>query len=370
MKPAAAALAALFCLAGPAPAEEDAASIAERASDLLGQAALSLSEAKGSGAEIRALTETVRAYELGLSALREGARRAAIEERAARADLADRAGDLGAVLVVLTRQSRLQTTETLLHPGSAPDRVRAGLILGQMTPDLDAEVSALRAIGEEIAALSALQDAAVAQLEDGAAGIRSARTALAGAVAGQERRPTPTATDAAAMEALINSAETLAAFADSLAESAPGDFAATAPWDWPVEGTLRSGFGAGLSPTTRQGWVIGTAEGAIVTAPAPATVRFAGDIPGQPGLAILETAPGELLILGGLGDLFVDRGQIVSARDPIGLMPGADAAPDQKLIDSSFAGGQHAPERLYIELRRRQAPIDPAVRFREATQEG
>ena len=74
------------------------------------------------------------------------------------------------------------------------------------------------------------------------------------------------------MEALINSAETLSAFADSLAEEPPGESAATEPWEWPVEGTLESGFGADPSPARRHGWVMGADGGALVTAPAAATV--------------------------------------------------------------------------------------------------
>ena len=366
------ALCGFLAWAPGAHAQDDAASIARRASDLLGQAALALSEAEGSSAQIRALSETVRAYELGLSALREGLRRAAEEERAVRANLAPRTRALSDLTMVLQTQARLGTARTLAHPGGALDRVRAAGIATAMVPAIGQEVDAVSADLASIDALAQLQRAALRQLEEGAEGIRQARTALANAVAERGDRPEPLATDAAAMEALINSTETLSAFADTLVGGADGTSPApSTPWEWPVRGALRRGYdtpdGAGV---TRPGWLIGTAPQALVTAPALSTVRFEGMLPGQGHVVILEPAPGETVILAGLGQAFVSRGDIVSPGDPIGLMPGTDAGANQKLIEDPLAGGQPGAETLYIETRRAQAPMDPAGRFRRSTEEG
>ncbi|MXQ08590.1 peptidoglycan DD-metalloendopeptidase family protein [Alphaproteobacteria bacterium GH1-50] len=365
-------LCALLAFAPPAWAEDDAASIARRASDLLSQAALALSEAEGSGAEIRALTETVRAYELGLTALRQGLRQAAAEERQVRERLAPRTRALSDLTVVLYTQARLGTARTLAHPGGALDRLRAAGAASAMVPAVGEEVDAMSADLASIDALAQLQRAALRQLEDGAEGIREARTALANAIAERDDRPEPLATDTAAMEALINSTETLSAFADTLVgggEASGNDSGSL--WELPVRGQVRRGYkepdAAGV---TRPGWVVETPPLALVTAPALSTIRFEGTLPGQGHVVILEPAPGKTMILAGLGEVFVARGDIVSAGDPIGLMPGTEADANQNLIEDPLAGGQRGTETLYIETRRAQAPMDPADRFRRSTEEG
>ena len=116
--------------------------------------------------------------------------------------------------------------------------------------------------------------------------------------------------------------------------------------------------------------IVETEARALVTAPTPATIRFAGEVPSYGNVVILEPAPDEMVILAGVGDLLTERDDIVSEGDPIGLMPGVERAPDQKLIDSDVLGGHRRTETLYIEVRQDQAPVDPANRFRRDAQEG
>jgi uncharacterized phage infection (PIP) family protein YhgE len=97
---AAIALASLLA-ATQGSAETDAAAAAIEAAELLQNAAVSLAEAEGARDRVEALTETVRAYEEGLSALREGVRQAALRERAILAVFEAERERLGRLLAVL-----------------------------------------------------------------------------------------------------------------------------------------------------------------------------------------------------------------------------------------------------------------------------
>lgn len=363
--------AALILTAPPALAEDAAAAIARRGADMLGQAALALSEASSSTQEVRALSATLQAYETGLAALREGLRRAAAEEDALRARLAPRQEALTDLIVLLQSQTRVTTALAQAHPDGALPAIRAGMIASDMSPDLRDEVGGLLADLDELQAVIALQEASRDQLRTGAREARTARLALLNAVAERRSPPDPFSTDMAAMQALINSSETLGAFADSLLGSGAPAPVGNAPWVTPVRGTPIRSFGErDAAGVARPGWIVETEARALVTAPTPATIRFAGEVPSYGNVVILEPAPDEMVILAGVGDLLTERDDIVSEGDPIGLMPGVERAPDQKLIDSDVLGGQRRTETLYIEVRQDQAPVDPANRFRRDAQEG
>lgn len=372
MKRTLATLAAACLLAAPPAVADDAASLAQRGADLLGQAALALSEASSSSQQVRALTETLRAYETGLAALRDALRQAAVEERALRAHLAPRQEALTDLIVLLQSQTRVTTSLAQAHPGGALPAIRAGMVASDMSPDLGAEVAGLLAELEELKAVVALQQASRDQLRSGAREARTARLALLNAVAERRTPPDPFSTDNAAMQALINSSETLGAFADSLAGSGEQiDAPPERDWDTPVRGVRRIGFReTDAAGVPRPGWVMATRPNALVSAPTAATVRFAGEMPGYGSVAILEPAPGDMLILAGIGEILIERDDIVATGDPIGLMPGAPAAHEQNLIENSDVGGQSLTETLYIELRQEQEPIDPGARFARGTQEG
>lgn len=358
-------LLALFL--GRAAWPQDAAVLAQEASDALGQAAEALAEAETASDRIGALTRTIRAYESGLAAMREGLRRAALRERELAAGLTAQDAELGEMLVLLQNVTRRAGAETVFHPGGAQDSVRAGILAASLVPALKERSSALERDLGDLAALRAVQDAGIGVLEDGLEQVRAARLALARAVSDRTDLPPLAATDQAAMEALINSSETLAAFADSLA----GDGAGKTPradagaWEMPVIGSVLRRFDeADAAGVRHPGWVVATAPEALVTAPAAATVRFAGEVPGSGLVVILEPAPGLLAILSGLGRSLVVRGQIVDTGEPVGLMGIGTAPAQEKLNETSLANGQSGGETLYIEIRQGQAPVDPAAFLR------
>lgn len=339
-----------------------ASDLALEASQMLLDAAGGLEAAQTSSDRIAALTETVRAYETGLSAMREGLRRAALEERQLSAKLTDEDADLGTLLVLMQTATRQATSEIVVHPEGALHTIRGGMLASMLVPALHDRAAALDDDLSRLGDLIALQRAGYERLEAGLAGVREARLALTRAVGEREGDlPPRVATDEAAIEALINSSETLSAFADALLPDDVGVETGDRDWKMPVKGKLLSGFnepdGSGQQ---RPGWTVATGADALVTAPADATVRFSGDLPKQGQVTIIELDGGTLLILAGLNRSFVVRDQVLSRDEPIGFMGPGDASKNEKLNgnpDGTSLGGE---ETLYIELRQGGQPVDPA----------
>jgi len=355
----------LALLAAPAASAQDSpADIAREASDLLNQAALALSNADGARDRITALTATVRAYEHGLAAMREGLRRAALEERALSGDLEGRDAELMQLLAALQTIERSGGAAQVLHPDGPLPAIRAAMLASELVPALNARAKSVASDLADIQDIIALQTAGQTQLEDGLAGIRAARLALSEAISHRTDLPDTAATDVAAMEALTNSSETLAAFADNFATEPAGSSPSDTDWPLPVFGRVLRNFNeADAAGVRRPGWILATDANAIVTAPVPATVRFAGVLPDFGTVVILEPRAGELLVLAGAADLFVVRGQILSLGEPIGLMGGQIAREQEKLIETEQRSGQLGRETLYIELRQGREAVDPGSRF-------
>lgn len=357
------AVVALVC-GGAAVAQEDIAEQARTAVAALSRAADALAEAETAPDRIAALTETIRAYEAGLAAMREDLRNAALRERDLEARLAEQDTDLSGFLVLLQQVSASGGASTALHPGNAVETVRAGILASALVPALKERSAALEADLADISALRTVREAGTAVLSDALDEVREARVMLSAAMSERTDLPPSTATDDAAMEALINSSETLAAFADSLA-SGEGDVAPSAEWAMPVLGRLIRGFDeADAAGVRRPGWLVSTASEALVTAPASATVRFSGEVPGSGPVIILETSPGQLVIFTGHEQGFVRRDQIVAPGEPIALMSGGRPPEQENLNETVLEGGQPGDETLYIEIRQGQAPVDPAAFLR------
>jgi murein hydrolase activator len=110
--------------------------------------------------------------------------------------------------------------------------------------------------------------------------------------------------------------------------------------------------------------VLATRPGALVTAPWPASVRYAGPLLDYGNVIILEPEGGYLLILAGIETLYVGTDALVSGTAPLGLMPGQPESGTEELIVATPQGGGVAlTETLYMELRENGAPVDPANWF-------
>ncbi|NKX45205.1 peptidase M23 [Roseicyclus persicicus] len=367
-----AALAALLLWAAPARAEIDAAETAARAAEMLEQAGFALLEAEGARDRVEALTQTVRAYEEGLLALREGMRQAALREQTILLVFEAERDRLGRLLGVLQTIEQAPAPLLLMHPEGALGTARSGMILSDVTPAVAEEARALRTQLQELATLRALQDGALTQLSAALERAQDARTQLSQAIADRRMLPENFIRDEAAMADLIGSVDSLDALAALLAadppEAAPDlpDFAgARGTLDLPVLGTVLRRFGeADAAGVTRPGLVLATRPRALVTAPWPATVRYGGPLLDYGNVIILEPEGGYLLVLAGLGTLYAAAGDIVAADGPLGLMPGDPGGDSEELIVAApQSGGGGLTETLYMELRAAGAPVDPADWF-------
>ncbi len=366
-------LAILACfLAAPLSAQGDPALVAQEARRMLEEAAQALADSEGARDRVEALTETVRAYELGLEALRAGIRDAAVRERTILLLFEAERTRLGQLLGVLQRIEQTPAPAVLLHPEGALDTARLGMIVADVTPAVAAEARELRDQVEELALLRALQDGAVTQLETALGQVQEARSDLSQAIADRVDLPDRFALNTDAMRQILESVDSLGSFAAMLGETpaaSTGDLpdfeAAQGNLPLPALGALLRRFNeADAAGITRPGALLAVPPQALLTAPWPASIRYAGPLLDYGNVIILEPQADYLLILAGAGDLFVGAGELVPAGAPLGLMAGDNSTNGTDLIVSDAqGGGAGLTETLYMELRQGGSPVDPMAWF-------
>lgn len=360
----------------PLSAQGDPAMTAREAGRMLEDAATALRDADGARDRVEALTETVRAYEHGLDALRAGIRDAALRERTILLVFEAERERLARLISVLQRIEEAPTPATLLHPEGPLGTARLGMIVADVTPAVAREARALREQLEELAVLRALQDGSVGQLEAALTGVQDARIALSQAIADRVELPERFDLDAAAMAQILASVDSLGSFAATLAETPASttdglpDFEAsrgTIPL--PSLGTLVRGFNeADAAGINRPGSLLAVPQSALITAPWPASIRYAGPLLDYGNVIILEPQADYLLVLAGAGDLFVTAGELVPSGAALGLMPdGSDDGEGETgaelIVSDAQGGGAGLTETLYIELRQGGSPVNPMEWF-------
>jgi len=367
----------LCAISTAALAQTDPALTAQRAAQMLERAALSMAEADDARDRVDALTETIRAYEEGLSALREGMRRAAIRERSITVVFEAEQDRLGRLLGVLQSMQAAPGPLLLIHPNGPVGTARSGMIVSDVTPAVAAEAMTLRRQLEELALLRAVQESADDQLSAGLIGVQEARVALSQAMAERRTLPPRFAADTDALLQLMQSAETLDGFATAIrALDAMSDGTARLPaftdqrgrLPLPLRGRILRGFGqSDAAGVTRPGLILVAESRTLVAAPWHATVRYAGPLLDYGNVVILEPQGDHLLILAGLGELFVRAGDLLAAGDPVGLMGGETPNREELIVSEAVASGEDLSETLYMELREAGEPVDPTPWF--ATQD-
>lgn len=115
----------------------------------------------------------------------------------------------------------------------------------------------------------------------------------------------------------------------------------------PVEGTILHRYGAVVDGAKTKGLTLSTAPNAQVLAPFSGRIDFAGQFKGHGHVIILNVGEGYVLLLTGMGETYVKKGDMVLSGEPVGLMP--------------FNTGRavNAGPSFYIEIRKDKAPIDP-----------
>jgi septal ring factor EnvC (AmiA/AmiB activator) len=366
-----AALGIVAVLAGPAAAQSDPVAAAGRAAERLQAAATALAEAERAQDRVAALTETVSAYEESLSALREGIRQAALRERAILIEFEAESDRLRRLLGVLQSIQSAPGPLLLLHPDGPLGTARAGMLVADVTPAIAREAQDLRARLDELADLRAVQDRAEVHLAAGLAEVRTARAALSEAIAERGELPAPFAMDPAAMRAVLQGAASMDDLARRLAaqpsaapEAMPDFTGARGRLALPVLGTVLRRFGeADAAGVVRPGLVLASRPRALVSAPWPASVRYAGPLLDYGNVIIIEPDADYLVIMAGLGDLFVRAGELVTEGAALGLMPGREAMTDDLILPGGNPGSGALSETLYLELRSDGQTVDPAEWF-------
>ncbi|WP_428513127.1 murein hydrolase activator EnvC family protein [Roseovarius sp.] len=371
--------AALLSLAlmGGAPAlAQDPGTEARAASDRLNRAAALMEAAEGAANRVKALTEVVGAYEDGLEAMREGLRRAAIQEEALSRRLQSREDEIARLLGVLQSMAQSEGPVLLLHPSGPIGTARSGMILSDVTPALETRAAALRAELEEVTVLRQLQQNALDTLREGLKGAQDARTALSQAIADRTDLPRRFVEDPVKTALLVASTETLEGFASGLSQiavdevpgSLPGIDARKGSLRLPVEGRiLRRAGEADAAGIVRPGILMATRPRALVTTPAPATLRYRGELLDYGNVVILEPQAGLLMVFAGLDVVYGEIGEVLPGGSPIGMMgaPEGEAGEDANalLIENEKDAGASRSQTLYIELREDNEPVDPETWF-------
>ena len=362
-----------LCLPAAAFAQQDDAERARAAMVMLQEASAQLEAAETARDRVRALTETIRAYEEGLGALRSGLRQAAVREAQLTAQLQARDEEIAALLAVLQRIGAQQAPGAFLHPGGPTGTARSGMLLAEMTPALNARASDLRRDLEDLQILRAMQTDAAGELSDGLNAVQAARTALNQAIAERTELPMRFTQDPVREAILLASAETLEAFARGLArvavdetQDAPASLAGDkGDLPLPVQGIVLHGAGeADAAGIARPGVILATRPEAIVTSPVAATIRYTGPLLDLGQVVILEPQAEVLFVLAGLDVVYGTAGEVIDAGAPLGLMGDAAAENRRQLSTDGDDTGAERSETLYIEVRYQNAPEDPSLWFR------
>lgn len=340
-------------------------------------AAVLLDKAEGARDRVRALTETIQAFEKGLGAMRDGLRQAAINEAQLSKKLQSRDTEVAQLFGVLQSIGGNPTPTAFLHPDGPLGTARAGMLLAELTPALNRRADALRRDVEDVQTLRSLQVDAAKRLQAGLTQVQAARTALNQAMANRTDLPLRFTSDPVRTAILIASTETLDGFASGLSEIIT-DEVEPAPvtlegrigeLPLPVQGlVLRRAGEADAAGVTRPGLILATRAHAIVTSPAAATIRYTGPLLDFGNVVILEPEARTLFVLAGLDVVYGDAGQVIAGGTPIGLM-GGQAAPvaaenGGALSTNRDGTGTDRSETLYIEVRRDNVPQDPEKWFR------
>ncbi len=334
-----------------------------------------MDEAESARDRVAALTDAVRAYEDGLTAMRAGLRAAAIRETELTRKLQSQEGEVSQLLGALMSNSGRPGPQIMLHPEGPLGTARAGMLVASVTPGLNARAAELRADLEEVTALRQLQENAAETLQKGLSGVQAARTELSQAIADRTDLPKRFTEDPVRTAILISGTETLDGFASGLADLAGGAEVQTAPpqasiadlkgeLPLPVNGVvLRAPGEPDAAGVARPGLVLATRPQALVTTPVAATIRYNGPLLDYGLVTILEPQPDLLFVLAGLDRVFGEMGQVLPEGSPVGLMGSGGAG-----SPTSETSGAGRTETLYVEVREGDAPVDPRTWF--ATDKG
>jgi septal ring factor EnvC (AmiA/AmiB activator) len=365
----AACLCIMVTLANPLAAQTVTEQAAKAAANLQ-DAVAGMEAAQSARDQVSSLTRTIWAYEQGLAAMRDGLRQAKVRETSLLLQFAVERARLGQLLGVLGQLEATSGPLLLLHPSGPLGTARSGMILAEVTPALRAEVARLQGELTELRDLRSLQLAAGETLARGLQTAQAARTALSQAISDRKELPIRFTEDPEALRGLLESADTLDAFAGGLllTENDGGDLrdfqSSEGELALPVLGTLlRRANEANAAGVRRPGIALATRPGALVTSPWAGTIRYRGPLLDYGNVMILEPGSGYLIVLAGLAVVYGEVGEVIGSGAPLGLMGGAGQEQAEFLANTKDLSGIRETETLYIEIRKGDKLVDPATWF-------
>lgn len=307
-------------------------------------------------------------------------------ERGAMESLTAQRARLAGLLAVLQRMGREPPPALVIRPNDATSAARSAMLLSAVVPGAQEKA---RRLGDSLAALQRVRAQATDErlrVAAASAALQKDRTALIQLLE-QRRLMAAEAvqdlqTTRARVEQLGEQARDLRALIASLVDDgrtsgARGGGATvtnqiasfglthTLPLEqlrgrlkWPANGRVAARFGTpDTSGGHHQGIYLETLPGAAVISPCDGKIMFAGPFRGYGQMLIISAKGGYHVLLAGLTNIDGVVGQVVLTGEPLGRMgrPASAAA----------AGGLSGPggQKLYIEFRRNDAPIDPLPWF-------
>ena len=351
---------AIFCIFAATKAAPNAVDDIFAAADMLATATSQLEQVETSRDRVAALTNTIRAIETGMAALRAGQRSAAIQQATIERNLEQQDAQISQLLGTLIFVERSEKPTFLLHPMGPLGTARSAMIAAEVTPALREQAAILNQRLLNVQALRDAQDAAQQVLQRALVDLQTARVQLSQAISDRTDLPRRFTADPIKTAILVASAQTLETFANGLSQISQNEIPVDLPQfadlqgqvPWPALGQITRGFNqADAAGITRPGLIMATQPNALLTAPIDATVRYNGPLLDYGQVIILEPASDTLIILAGLDRIFAKTGEVVIKDTPIGLM-------------GDHSGGGAVPQdRLYIELRHKQKAVDPTRWF-------
>lgn len=346
---------------------------ARDAAEQLNVASAMLAAADQSQDRVKALTNTISAYESGLSVMRDGLRAITVQQHQLRQQLEGQDVDISRLVGVLHSINNEPDQAMVLHPQGALNTARSGMMVSDVLASVQGEIAGLRERLIKLDRLAQVHDQASEILQQGLSEVQIARTELARAAADRKDLPRRFVEDPVKTALLIAASETLDTFANGLSEIVVGEVAGSLPditdrkgsLQLPVTGRVIRNFNqADAAGVVRPGVVIATLPQAVVTTPTAATIRYRGPLLDFGLVTILEPQSGILFVIAGLQSVFGRTGEVLPAGSPIGLMGGNSQTLDKMLEENQTGLVTQRSETLYVEVRQDKVPVDPLTWFR------
>lgn len=313
-----------------------------------------------------AMVGAIRGFEDGLGELRSILRRLQLADEQLSRNLARNEVETAQLLAALIETERGGSFLSLLHPDGPIGTAHAGIMLADIAPAIQSEVTVLRQDLQRIGEVKKLHDAAQSTLETGLSALQRARVALSRAIADRAPLPKKFTSDPLQTAVLLAATASLEEFAQGLDILAIDEFdrppappPAPGALVWPVRGRVLEEFGTPTQAGPLSGIRLATQAETLVLAPNAGTVRYVGTLLDYGLLIILEPSDGLLIVLAGLRDAFVDTGDIVKMGSPIGNMGGEFS---QSILGEG--AGVLYSETLYVEIRENDLIVDPMTWFK------